>query len=154
MTTTPTQANLLSQNFALQAHSSSLCIESEVSADDEDDLLPESLGDRLYALRDMVAPSTRRRITSTVSSTGSWGWSGLKLGGRVAFVVATAVLFYGVPFALATAEEAQIVEMEKEAKMQEAGKEVGPLYPLSLLSLSFLLLWLLRADLVLRSARY
>ena len=71
-----------------------------------------------------MAPSTRRKIASTASSATGWTWRGVKFGGRAAFVVATAILFYGVPFALSLVEEGQLAEMEKEAKMREAGNEV------------------------------
>jgi hypothetical protein len=43
------------------------------------------------------------------------------------FVVSTSVLLLGVPWALAFAEEQQMVEMEKEMKMRESGQEVCPL---------------------------
>jgi import receptor subunit TOM22 len=38
--------------------------------------------------------------------------------------VSTSALFLGVPWALAFAEEQQMVEMEKEMKMREMGGEV------------------------------
>ena len=88
-------------------------------------MLPaESLGDRLYALRDMIAPGTRRAIVSNVQAAGSWTWSGLRYGGQASFVLATAFLFYGIPYMLATVEDAQIAEQEQELKMREQGTEV------------------------------
>jgi import receptor subunit TOM22 len=38
--------------------------------------------------------------------------------------VSTSALLLGVPWALAFAEEQQMVEMEKEMKMRESGQEV------------------------------
>jgi len=51
-------------------------------------------------------------------------WSGLVLGGKTLWVVSTSALLLGVPWALAFAEEQQMVEMEKEYKMREMGGEV------------------------------
>ena len=105
--------------------SSLFLADSEIS-DDDDDGLPgsETIGDRIYALRDMIAPSTRRKISSNVSTAGQWTWGGLRFGGKAFFVVVTSVLFYGIPFALSVVEETNILEMEKEEKMREAGAKV------------------------------
>ena len=103
----------------------SCCIESEISGDEDD--LPESetIGDRIFALRDMIAPSTRQKILTNVSAASRWTWSGLCFGGRAGFVVVTAVLFYGIPFTLSVAEENSILEMEKEQKMRDEGANVS-----------------------------
>ena len=42
------------------------------------------------------------------------------------WVVSTSALLLGVPWALAFAEEQQMVEMEKEMKMRDMGGEVCP----------------------------
>ena len=124
METTPIRASV---NVPLRrpAFTCSFSTESEIS-DDEDDL-PESetIGDRIYALRDMIAPSTRQKLSTNVSTAGRWTWSGLCFGGRATFVVVTAVLFYGIPFTLSVAEESSILEMEKEQKMRDEGANVS-----------------------------
>ncbi|MCJ1304055.1 mitochondrial import receptor protein [Hypocenomyce scalaris] len=89
------------------------------SADDE------SLTDRLLALRDMLPPSTRRRIASTASAVTGYVKSGLLYGGKTLWVVSTGALLLGVPFAFAFAEEQQVVEMEKEQRMRDMGNEVS-----------------------------
>ena len=73
----------------------------------------------------MVPPATRRRISSTVSTTSSYMKSGLMLGGKTLWVVSTSALLLGVPWALAFAEEQQVIEMEKEQKMRDMGNEVS-----------------------------
>ncbi|MCJ1484815.1 mitochondrial import receptor protein [Schaereria dolodes] len=87
----------------------------------------ESLTDRLLALRDMLPPSTRRRISATVATTSSYLRAGLGLSGKTLWVVSTSALLLGVPWALAFAEEAQMVEMEKEQRMRDLGNEVSAL---------------------------
>ena len=87
--------------------------------------MEESLTDRLLALRDMIPPTTRSYISSTVSTTASYIKSGLGMGGKALFVLSTSALLLGVPWALAFAEEQQVVEMEKEMRMREMGSEVS-----------------------------
>ncbi|KAA6408721.1 MAG: mitochondrial import subunit Tom22 [Lasallia pustulata] len=84
----------------------------------------ESLRDRLLALRDMLPPSTRRRIAASTATFTGYVKSGLLYGGKTLWVVSTSALLLGMPFALAFAEEQQVVEMEKEQRMRELGNEV------------------------------
>lgn len=99
--------------------------DSEISTDDEDNIADEeTLTDRLLALRDIIPPTTRTYIVNTVETTTSWIKSGLSFGGKTLFVVSTSALLLGVPWALAFAEEQQMVEMEKEMRMREMGGEV------------------------------
>ena len=102
-------------------------IDSEISSDDEDTgPIEETLSDRLLALKDMIPPTTRSYISQTVSTTTSYIKSGLGFGGKALFVLSTSALLLGVPWALAFAEEQQMVEMEKEMRMREMGGEVRP----------------------------
>ncbi|KAG4419478.1 hypothetical protein IFR04_007352 [Cadophora malorum] len=97
--------------------------DSEISSDDEDNVADEeSFAERLLALRDMVPPTTRSYISNKVETTTSWIKSGLMFSGKTLWVVSTSALLLGVPWALAFAEEQQMVEMEKEMRMREAGE--------------------------------
>jgi len=99
--------------------------DSEISTDDEDNVADEeTLADRILALRDIIPPTTRSYISGKVDTTTSWVWSGLVLSGKTLWVVSTSALLLGVPWALAFAEEQQMVEMEKEYKMREMGGEL------------------------------
>lgn len=100
--------------------------ESDSDDDDEDDdddddedgmTIEEGLAERLVALKDMIPIKQRTKMVNAVR--GVWGWIswGARTGGNVAFVVSTGVLMLGVPYALAVAEETQMVEMEKEMKV-------------------------------------
>jgi import receptor subunit TOM22 len=102
-----------------------LSTDSEIS-DDEDDSPPleETLADRLFALKDIIPPPTRSYISSAVSTTSSYLLGGLGFGGKALYVLSTSALLLGVPWALAFAEEQQMVEMEKEMRMREMGSEV------------------------------
>jgi import receptor subunit TOM22 len=99
--------------------------DSEISSDDEDNIPEEeTLTDRLLALRDIIPPTTRSYIASKVDATTNWVKSGLVFSGKTLWVVSTSALLLGVPWALAFAEEQQLVEMEKEMRMREMGGEV------------------------------
>lgn len=134
MITTPTQVSLPPDDLM---HSSidhfpdlSLLLtssqDSEISTDDEDDFPgEETLAERILALKDMIPPATRSYIANKFDVTTSWVKSGVWFGGKTLWVVSTSALLLGVPWALAFAEEQQMVEMEKEMRMREMGGEVG-----------------------------
>jgi mitochondrial import receptor subunit TOM22 len=73
----------------------------------------------------MLPPGARTRIASTASAASSYARSGGLLLGRTLWVVSTSVLLLGVPWALAYAEEQQLVEMEREMKMQQSANDVS-----------------------------
>ncbi|TQS34684.1 hypothetical protein Golomagni_04923 [Golovinomyces magnicellulatus] len=99
--------------------------ESEISSDDEnEDSDEETFADRLFALRDIIPPTSRSYISNKIESTSNWIKSGLVFSGKTIWVVSTSVLLLGVPWALAFAEEQQVMEMEKEMKMREMGGEL------------------------------
>lgn len=98
---------------------------SDDDDDDDDDLtLEEGMYERLVALRDIIPIKHQTRIALFVK--GLWGWVtwGGRTGGTVAYVLSTGVLMLGVPYALAVAEEGQMLEMEREMKVGLA--EYGP----------------------------
>lgn len=72
----------------------------------------------------MIPPTTRSYIAGKVETTTGWFKSGLLFSGKTLWVVSTSALLLGVPWALAFAEEQQMVEMEKEMRMREMGGEV------------------------------
>ncbi|KAI1075439.1 mitochondrial outer membrane translocase complex, subunit Tom22 [Whalleya microplaca] len=98
--------------------------DSEISNESDFDPENESFTDRLYALRDIVPPQTRNSIASTIGGAASAVKSVLSFGGKTLWVISSSALLIGVPWALAWAEEQQVVEMEKEMKMREMGGEI------------------------------
>lgn len=97
---------------------------ASAAADDEDALDDESLAERLLALRDMIPARQRAALAQTLSTASSWVMSGLRLGGKTVWVVSTSALLVGLPWALAFADEAQMIEMEKEMRLQQGVNEV------------------------------
>ncbi|KAI0460524.1 mitochondrial outer membrane translocase complex, subunit Tom22 [Xylaria acuta] len=98
--------------------------DSEISEESEYDPSDETLAERLYALRDIVPPQTRGYIANTVSTAGNAVRSALSFGGKSLWVISSSALLLGIPWALAWAEEQQVLEMEKELKMREMGGDL------------------------------
>ncbi|KAG7004512.1 hypothetical protein G7Y79_00025g057980 [Physcia stellaris] len=87
----------------------------------------ESLSDRIYALKDMLPPSARRRISSSVSSLTSLTKTTALFTGKGLYVLSTSALLVMVPWAVAYVEEQAIVEQEREMKQREVmGEGVSP----------------------------
>ncbi|PHH60855.1 hypothetical protein CDD81_1102 [Ophiocordyceps australis] len=84
----------------------------------------ETFSERLYALRDIIPPTTRGWVSSRVEAFSSRAWSVLSFGGRSVWVITTSALFFGVPFALSFSEDQQIMAMEQEYNMRQAGSEL------------------------------
>lgn len=99
-------------------------LDSEISNESEFDPSSETLAERLYALRDIIPPTTRGWVSSRVSSVSSKAWNVLSFGGKGAWVITTSALFFGVPFALSFAEDQQLTAMEQEYNMRQQGSEL------------------------------
>lgn len=113
-----------------------LSTDSEISDASDDELEEETLADRLAALKDIVPPSARRHVSSTVSSITSFGKSSLAFSGKALWIISTSAFLIGVPWALAYAEEEQYIQMEREQGMIKGANEVCylSLFPSFLLS--------------------
>ncbi|CEJ92102.1 Putative Mitochondrial import receptor subunit tom-22 [[Torrubiella] hemipterigena] len=98
--------------------------DSEISNDSDYDPSEETLAERLYALRDIVPPTTRGWISNKVNAISSSAWSVLSFSGKGAWVITTSALFFGVPFALSFVEEQQLAAMEQEYNMRQAGGDL------------------------------
>lgn len=98
--------------------------DSEISHESEYDPIDETLAERLYALRDIIPPTTRGWISSKLSAASSATWTALSFGGKSAWVITTSALFIGVPFALSFAEDQQLTAMEQEYNMRQQGSEM------------------------------
>ncbi|CUS10580.1 unnamed protein product [Tuber aestivum] len=95
--------------------------ESEISGDDDDDDLDleESFYERIAALKDMIPLKQRTYISNGFSKTYNFFSKGFTLGGKTLWILSTSALVLGVPFAVAITDEQQVVEMEKEMKMNQ-----------------------------------
>ena len=83
----------------------------------------ETLGDRLYALRDMVSPATRQKIAATWNTTTSWTFRGGKLAGNAVWVVTTSALLVVLPLALSIENESMLIQQEGELLAQQQGQQ-------------------------------
>ncbi|KAI1322355.1 mitochondrial outer membrane translocase complex, subunit Tom22 [Xylariaceae sp. FL0255] len=98
--------------------------DSEISEDSDYDPTDETLGERLYALRDMVPLSTRLAITNAATTASNAVFSTLSFSGKALWVISSSALLLGIPWSLAWSEEMQVLEMEKEMKMREMGGDL------------------------------
>ena len=96
-----------------------------IAQEDDDDLVSESelelydpsqetLKERLYALKDMVPPETRKSIADSVSTATRWSKWTISKAGSAAWIVTTSALVVGLPLMLSIEGEAAIVQQEKE----------------------------------------
>ena len=98
--------------------------DSQVSDESDFDPDSETLGDRLYALRDIIPPTTRGWISHRISQTASLARTASTYGAKAAYIFCTSALLIGVPWALAWAEDQNIQAMEQEHRMREMGGEM------------------------------
>lgn len=73
----------------------------------------------------MVPPTYRKNLSAAASTGYSWVSTGLGFSGKTLWVVSTSALLLGVPWALAFSEEQQVLEMEREMRMQQGANEVS-----------------------------
>lgn len=103
---------------------SSATTDSEISNDSDFDPSNETLADRLYALKDIVPPSTRAWCLRKYQGASQAVTTTAVFTGRALWAVSVSALLVGIPFALSWAEEQNIVAMEQEQRMREMGGEV------------------------------
>ncbi|KAL9596393.1 MAG: hypothetical protein Q9219_005828 [cf. Caloplaca sp. 3 TL-2023] len=84
----------------------------------------ETALDRIYALKDMIPPATRRSIATTSSNIYGALKSTALFSGKGLYMLSTGGLMVLVPYMLAMIEEQQYVEMEREHKARELGSEI------------------------------
>ncbi|KAK3357279.1 mitochondrial import receptor subunit tom22 [Lasiosphaeria hispida] len=98
--------------------------DSEISTDSNYNASEETLADRLFALRDIIPPTTRGWVWDKVEGAAGLVKSTLTFAGRATWAVSVSALLVGVPFALAYAEDQSILAMEQEQQMREMGSEL------------------------------
>ena len=74
-------------------------------------------------LKDMVSPTTRRRIAETWSTSTSWAFWGGKAAGNAVWIATTSALLVGLPLAMAIENETMMVQQEKEMLGQQQGAQ-------------------------------
>lgn len=106
---------------------------SEAEPEDQQ-LLPfnadaETYSERIYALKDMIAPTTRDRLAAALAGTTSYLKRGANLAGNAAWILTTSALLVGLPLMLSIEGEAGIVQQEKEYNLSLAQQPVSPAFP-------------------------
>jgi import receptor subunit TOM22 len=81
------------------------------------------LYDRITALKDIVPPKTRSKITSVSNSIYSAASNTITYSGKGIWVLATSILLLGIPYALALGEEQQFVEQERQQALMQEGAQ-------------------------------
>jgi len=84
-------------------------------------LLDETLTDRLIALRDIIPPKTRARISNAANTVFNASSTGVTYGGKGLWVIATSVLLLGLPYMLAVGQEQELMEEERQRTMMMEG---------------------------------
>ena len=100
--------------------------DSESDAESEDDgaALNETLYERVAALRDIIPPPTRARISSAFTTTKSGLGSVATFGGKSLWALTSSLLLIGIPFMMAVEAEAQAQEEEKALSMQTGSNDL------------------------------
>lgn len=98
--------------------------ESEIDETEDGGPLDETLYERISALRDIVPPPTRAKISNAFAST-KYGVSSVALfGGKTLWAITSSLLLLGIPFMMAVETEAQAQEEEKALQMQAGGNDL------------------------------
>lgn len=82
----------------------------------------ETIADRIYALRDIVNPSTRASIAQRWNSFWDKSISTGRGLGNFAWVATTSIILVGLPMALSIEAESMLVSHEKELERQQQGQ--------------------------------
>ncbi|KAH9457289.1 hypothetical protein MJO28_011568 [Puccinia striiformis f. sp. tritici] len=121
-------------DFVTESESSSTSDPSEDQsyADSEDEELQRSLqmyrvedetiADRIYALRDIISPTTRESICERCDSIWNKSTSAGRTLGNFAWVITTSIILVGLPMALSIEAESMLVSHEKEMERQRQGQ--------------------------------
>ncbi|KAJ2188703.1 mitochondrial import receptor subunit Tom22, partial [Coemansia sp. RSA 353] len=81
---------------------SSLSVHENVDSDFEDDYMDESLLERIAALKDIVPIEQRHAVSRLASQVAYWGDFGMRLMGKLSWVVTTSALLVVLPLAYET----------------------------------------------------
>lgn len=92
--------------------------------DDQEDILNETIADRIIALKQIVPPSYRGQIENVSNSITALAKRSGSFVGNSLWILTTSSLLLGVPLALSIISEQQLIEMEREMKLSQSTNEV------------------------------
>jgi import receptor subunit TOM22 len=101
-------------------------IDDESEEEDDDDYFDEdeTIYERIVALKDIVPPKQRDQVSNVVSSAYSTVYSAVSKVGNLTWVLTTSALLLGVPLSLSILAEQQLMELEKEFKLQQGANDI------------------------------
>lgn len=101
-------------------------VSEEDEDDDEDDDFDENetILERIAALKDIVPPKQRAQVSNLVSGTYSFIYSSVSKAGNATWILTTSALLLGVPLSLSILAEQQLIELEKEFKLQQGANDI------------------------------
>ncbi|ODV77148.1 mitochondrial import translocase, subunit Tom22 [Suhomyces tanzawaensis NRRL Y-17324] len=98
--------------------------ESDSDVEDDFDYENETIYDRIVALKDIIAPEQRVKISSFSESVKSYVNCGLNKSGTLLWALTSSALLLGVPLSLAILAETQLQEMENQLSLQPGAQDV------------------------------
>ncbi|KAJ2851017.1 mitochondrial import receptor subunit Tom22 [Coemansia brasiliensis] len=98
---------------------------------EDDDILDESLLERLAALKEIVPAEHRQMMSRSISRISHWGEFGIKLVGKLSWVFTTSALLVVFPLALETDRDKMMQQWEQEQQKpgvpgQPQAPQMGP----------------------------
>lgn len=99
-------------------------IQEELLDDLDDFDENETLAERILALKDVVSPSLRAKVSSTVCGFTGLVQAVLSYGGKTMWLLGSTTLLIGVPLSLCIVSEQQLIEMEKSMQLDSTTNAV------------------------------
>ncbi|CCH40960.1 Mitochondrial import receptor subunit tom-22 [Wickerhamomyces ciferrii] len=121
------QEAIFQQQAASEAkEAASTAYDEESDSDEDDDEFDEdeTLYDRIVALKDIIPPHQRTQVSNIFSSAYSTVYSGVSKAGNFTWIFTTSALLLGVPLSLSILAEQQLLELEKEFKLQQGANDI------------------------------
>ncbi|KAH3676171.1 hypothetical protein WICMUC_002193 [Wickerhamomyces mucosus] len=99
--------------------------EDEDDSDFEDDFNEdETIVERIIALKDIIPPAQRSQVSSLASYAYNTVSSSITKAGSLTWIFTTSALLLGVPLSLSILAEQQLLELEKEFKLQQGANDI------------------------------
>jgi len=110
---------------AKEASNTADAYDTESDSDEDDDFdEDETIYDRIVALKDIIPPKQRTQVSRVVSTAYNTVYSGVSKAGNLTWILTTSALLLGVPLSLSILAEQQLMELEKEFKLQQGANEI------------------------------
>jgi import receptor subunit TOM22 len=92
-------------------------------ADDLEQILNETLLERIYALHQVIPPTVIRNVKSVVAKTTHNSWATAKIVGNIAWGLTTSAVLVMFPLAFNFERDQSIEQLEREQRKQQQGAQ-------------------------------